>query len=447
MREGQKRLLALGMALLLLAFCGCGARPTRETAAETPVPTAPPQPEPPVQEAAALSGKSKVTTAYFGTVCSMVVFDDFSDPAAERRFQAVWQELKALLAEIENAVSVSIESSDIARFNALPCGESLEIGEHTARILQTAQRAWADTGGLYDPCVFPLVDLWGFSPRFSEIGSDEPLSETYPPEESYIRAFAELADLSGIRLSGGGDAPWRLEKMIPAVTVDGRTWEAQLDLGGIAKGYAAEACTSLMRERGYEYGYFSCGGSSLSLLSGREGEDNEFLLGMKKPRGLDGGDISYITVPAARCGLSTSGDYDHCRLVDGIRYCHILSPATGWPANTPAADGRQRGIATATVIGEDAAYTDCLSTALCLMAPPEALAYINEKMEGYRVALVFYDSQDGRCEVVTNLPAGSFSIDDESYRLAGRVDEEGRLRYTGEIFADLFADDPPGAAP
>ena len=163
---------------------------------------------------------------------------------------------------------------------------------------------------------------------------------------------------------------------------------------------------------------------------------------MKKPRGLSGGDISYITVPAARCGLSTSGDYDHCRIVDGVRYCHIIDPAGGWPANTPAADGRQRGIATATVIGEDAAYTDCLSTALCLMGPREALTYIREKLDGYGVVLVFFDTAAERCEVVTNLPTGSFTIDDEAYVLASRIDEAGELRYTGTIFAELFADGP-----
>ena len=439
--RGRKKLLALWLALLLL-FCGCAGRPAQTESAVAPE-SAPVRTEPPAIES--LSGKSKVSSAYFGTICSMVVFDDFSDPAAEQRFQSVWRELKELLAEIENAVSVSIGSSDIARFNALSCGESIEIGAHTANILQIAQRAYADTGGLYDPCVFPLVDLWGFSPRFGEVASAEPLSESYPPEEAYIRAFAELADFSGVHLSGGGEDPWRLEKAIPAVTVHGKSYEAQLDLGGIAKGYAADACAALMRERGYEYGYFSCGGSSLSLLSGREGEAREFLLGMKKPRGLSGGDISYITVPAARCGLSTSGDYDHCRIADGVRYCHILSPATGRPANTPAAASGQRGIATATVIGENAAYTDCLSTALCLMGPKAALAFINEKLDGYGVALVFYDTAAERCEVVTNLPAGSYTIDDESYRLAGEIDEQGQLRYTGQIFAELFADTPEGA--
>ncbi len=444
MRERRKQLVALWMALLLLISCGCGAGPTQTVPDSTPEPT-PQQTEPPAA-APELSGKSKVTTAYFGTVCSMVVFDDFSDPEAERRFETVWRAVKELLTEIENAVSVSVESSDIARFNALSCGESVEIGEHTANILQIAKRAFADSGGLYDPSVFPLVDLWGFSPRFGEIGSAEPLSELYPPGEEYIRAFAALADFSGIRLTGGGERQWKLEKAVPAVTVGGRRFEAQLDLGGIAKGYAADACTRIMREHGYEYGYFSCGGSSLSLLSGREGEEDIFLLGMKKPRGLIGGDISYITVPAARCGLSTSGDYDHCRIVDGVRYCHILDPGSGWPANTPAAAGRQRGIATATVIGENAAYTDCLSTALCLMAPREALAFINERLGGYRVALVFYDTADERCEIVTNLPEGSFTIDDESYLPASRVDEQGQIRYTGRIFADLFADEEaPGA--
>lgn len=438
MRERKKQLLALWIALLLLLSCACGSSSTPEEPDNTPEST-PQQTEPP-EAMTEWSGKSKVTTAHFGTVCSLVVFDDFSDPAAESRFERAWRDVKELLSEIENAVSVSIESSDIARFNALVCGESIEIGEHTANILQIAKRAFADTDGLYDPSVFPLVDLWGFSPRFSEIGSGEAISGSYPPEEEYIDAFAALADFSGIRLSGGGELPWRLEKAIPAVSVNGRRYEAQLDLGGIAKGYAADACARIMREQGYEYGYFSCGGSSLSLLSGRESEEHIFRLGMKKPRGLTGGDISYITVPAARCGLSTSGDYDHCRIMDGTRYCHILDPDSGWPANTPAAEGSQRGIATATVIGENAAYTDCLSTALCLMTPPEALAFINDRLEDYQVVLVFYDTAAERCEIVTNLPEGSYTVDDESYLPASRMDEQGMIRYTGQIFADLFAD-------
>ena len=156
MRERKRQLLALWMALLLLISCGCGAGPTQTVPDSTPEPTTQ-QSEPP-EDAPELSGKSKVTTAYFGTVCSMFVFDDFSDPEAERRFETVWRAVKELLAEIENAVSVSIGSSDIARFNALSCGESIEIGEHTANILQIAKRAFADTGGLYDPSVFPLVE-------------------------------------------------------------------------------------------------------------------------------------------------------------------------------------------------------------------------------------------------------------------------------------------------
>ena len=53
---------------------------------------------------AKLTGKTKLTTDFFGTVSAMYVWDDFSDPAAERRFQSVWEEAKELLNEIENVM-------------------------------------------------------------------------------------------------------------------------------------------------------------------------------------------------------------------------------------------------------------------------------------------------------------------------------------------------------
>lgn len=391
------------------------------------------------KEEKSLSGKTKLTTDFFGTVSAMYVWDDFSDPTVERRFQAVWDEAKAMLTEIENAVSVSRENSDIARFNRLREGESVEISEHTAKLIRTAKTVYGKTGGLYDPSVFPLVDLWGFSPRFSGVegASEKPLSQTYPPEDEYREAFAQLADFSGVELSGGDGETWTLTKRIPAVTVYGQQFDAQLDLGGIAKGYAADSVTALMAERGIKYGYFNCGGSSLSLMQGRPTDGDCFFLGVRKPRGEPGDNINYMTVPVANCALSTSGDYDHCRLVDGVRWCHIIDPNTGWPANTPAVEGRQRGIATATVIGPDAAYADCVSTALCLMQPADALAFVNRELRDCKVVFVLFESGEDTYEVITNMLPEDYSIDDTAYHVTSEV-RDGETIYTGVRFADLF---------
>ena len=427
----MKRRICFCFLCFLLLLCACGHPPSART---EPVESA----EPAIQEESTrpvLSGKSKVTMSFFGTVCAMYVWDDFSVPEADRRFQAVWNEAKELLTEIECAVSVSKAGSDIERFNSLQEGESVEISEHTARIIRIAKKAYEETDGLYDPSVFPLVDLWGFSPRFSGVeGVKElPLSETYPPEEDYIEAFAALADFSKIELSENEDGTFRLTKNIPSVTVRGKRYEAQLDLGGIAKGYAADEVTKLMEQHGYVYGYFSCGGSSLSLLRGREEDGGLYYLGMRKPRGDSAGEINYITVPAAECGLSTSGDYDHCRIQDGIRYCHIIDPRTGWPANTPAEDGRQSGIATATVIGKDAAYTDCISTALCLMEPDKAITYLNSHLADCLVTMVFYDNREEFFEIITNLQPDQYTVEDEAYRPAC-TEKNGQIQYIGTLF-------------
>ena len=58
-------------------------------------------------------------------------------------------------------------SSDISRFNQLSFGEEIAVSNYTADMLSAAFYAYEKTGGLYNPCVYPLVDLWGFSYRFN----------------------------------------------------------------------------------------------------------------------------------------------------------------------------------------------------------------------------------------------------------------------------------------
>ena len=78
----------------------------------------------------------------------------------------------------------------------------------------------------------------------------------------------------------------------------------------------------------------------------------------------------------------TSGGYERFYTVDGERYHHIIDPETLYPA--------QRMLS-ATVICDDGALADCLSTALLLMEPEEALEFA--RSQGARAILVTLDGQ------------------------------------------------------
>lgn len=372
--------------------------------------------------------ESQTFTQYFGTASILLVYDDFSAPGALVRWNGLCQAVDAELRAIDEAVSASIETSDVARFNQLSCGESLAVSPVTAALIEAAQEYYLLTDGLYDPSVAMLTDLWGFSPRFTSYAGPQTAYDRARnadgsfslPDEKYIKAFCHLADFSRIELTGDEEHGYALHKNIPDITVDGVTYCARIDLGSIAKGYAVDRVLALMREAGYEYGYFNCGRSSMGFLKSNSKRSQQegsvdYLLDIAKPRPGGNDDASFLRIPLHDASTSTSGDVDHCYMVDGVIYCHIINPKTGWPMNTPASADTQSGIALATVIGESAMEADILSTALCLMGTEKAPAFFSERLEGeYDMVLTMYD-EEMNLSYITSLDRSAFHLLDDAY--------------------------------
>ncbi len=390
----------------------------------------------------AYTSRTKVASGYFATVSSLCLFDDFNDPDAVTRYEETWDEVKSLLEEIEQTVSVEIPTSDIARFNALPSGGSVSIQPLTASLLRLAREMYERTSGYYDPTVYPLVDLWGFSPRFTYSSEAvqpydrERENGTLPaPDSAYIEGFLQLVGMEGVELGGSEEEGYVLTKKTPSVEIGGVTYSAKLDLGGIAKGYAVDLVRDLLLEKGYEYGYFSCGTSSIYVLksasaSAKKANDPHFQLNIRSPRETPEGTGDYARLTVMNSSLSSSGDYGHSYELNGQRYCHIIHPFTGYPMNVSDAEPQQ-GVCTVTLMSESAAEDDALTTALCLMGLDAALEYLNEAAQD--IVLVYYRSDSDRYEVVTNLPEERITLLDAAYVLCSERDETGRVRYTGEL--------------
>ena len=389
--------------------------------------------------------KSRQTADYYATVSALFLYDDYSDEGNVARFEETWLEVKALLETVERAASVADPESDIARFNALGYGEHLSISNHTAAILQIARQIYDQTGGLYDPTVYPLVDLWGFSSRFNtnEYAPEEPYDRAYAdgklprPSDRYIRAFAQLVVFSGVELTGDDEGGYTLTKYIEPVAVDGIDYQAQLDLGGIAKGYAADLVAVLLRARGYTYGHFVCGGSSMAMLkcasnAAQENGTLAYELGIRKPRAGRGEDSSFLKLRAADTTLSSSGDYSHNYRCDGVLYCHVIDPRTGYPINMPE-NGVQKGVAAVTVLGENAAYNDAMTTALCVMGGEAAMAYMNAHLRDVPVVIALYSDASDRYDVITNMREEDYRLIDDAYCLTSYRDANGDVVYTGSI--------------
>lgn len=393
----------------------------------------------------ALTNKGKTTNVFFSTETKVSLFDDFTKQENLDKFDRAWNDCKQILSQIENLCSLSVSDSDISKFNELKFGESIVVSETTAKIFQIAKTEFDKSNGLFDPTIYPLVDLWGFSPRFNDFNytpttayDRKRVLDAFPlPDEKYIDAFLQLVDFSNVVLSYDEKIGYTLAKNIPDVTVDGVTYSAKLDFGGIAKGYAVEQMTKILQNYGYEYGYISCGSSSMALMKNYSPttDTERYNLAINKPR--DGANLTspiFAKVKVSDASLSSSGDYEHNYFLDGKNYCHIINPFTGYPVNvSPNSDKLQVGVSTITLIGGSADYDDALTTALLLMPFDELIAYINENLSDRMIVLVIFKENEDTFEVVTNITDDKIDFFDDAYLLSSKL-ENGKVVYTGTYF-------------
>jgi thiamine biosynthesis lipoprotein len=206
------------------------------------------------------------------------------------------------------------------------------------------------TGGLFDVTIYPVMKLWGFTDGQYQVPSEEELKETL-----------SLVDASRIRIEG-----------------DEVTLQAgqQIDLGGIAKGYASAVVMDVFREYGISSGIVSLGGN-VQVLN-RKTDGSCWRIGIRDPQS-ETGDI-LATVEAENEAVITSGGYERYFEQDGNTYIHIIDPRTGYPV--------EGDLASVTIISEDGMLADALSTSLYIMGFDGAVTYWKSYRETFDMVLV-----------------------------------------------------------
>ena len=274
--------------------------------------------------------------------------------------RACVDEAVSLIHALEARLSVTAEDSDIARLNRSGGGEA---AADTMALLKRALELCKLTGGALDVTVYPLVRAWGFT-----------TGEYRVPEDALLAELITKVDYAAVQL-------------------DGRTVRlpegALLDLGAVAKGWAADRITELWRGAGVKSGLINLGGNVQAL--GGKPDGSAWRVGIRDPFSED--ILGAVSVRDA--AVVTSGGYQRYFEQDGVRYCHIIDPETGRPADS--------GLASVTVIGAEGVLCDGLSTALYVMGREEAVRLWREN-EGFDLVLV---TEDGEV-IITEGIEGSF---------------------------------------
>ncbi|MEJ2360589.1 MAG: FAD:protein FMN transferase [Gammaproteobacteria bacterium] len=202
-------------------------------------------------------------------------------------------------------------------------------------LVRKAQRLAKESQGLFNPAIGNLVQLWGFHADFPPQGP--------PPApgaiQKLVRQHPRMQDIS---ISG-----IRMDNTNPAV---------RLDLSGIAKGYVLDFVMTRLQAEGVHDAMIDANGD-LKVL-GQHG-NRPWHIGIRDPRG--NGIIASLDARDGE-GVFTSGDYENYYDYDGKRYCNIIDPRTGYPAD------KTRSV---TVINRDGALADAAATALFVAGPKQ----------------------------------------------------------------------------
>jgi thiamine biosynthesis lipoprotein len=246
------------------------------------------------------------------------------------------------LFEVNKSMSTYIKDSEISVFNAdLSIEKKHYISPDFFYVMAVADNLYHLTNGAWDGTVKPLVDLWGF-------GIHEQKNKI--PDKNKISEILDTIGFDKIEISDKG----YLKKKIHSIT---------LDLASIAKGYAVDRVSDLIRSNGISDFLVEIGGEVYA--SGLSGKGKPWIVGINTPLKDAPPDSVYARVALQDKAMATSGDYRNFFEIDGVRYSHIIDPKTGNPV--------KNNVVSASVISSSCTFADGLATALMVLGQKKGI--------------------------------------------------------------------------
>ncbi len=261
--------------------------------------------------------------------------------------RAAFAEMKRL----ELLLSTWHADSDISKVNAVAGEAAVSVAPETFEVLEAAVRFGKSTEGKFDVTFGALSGLWKF-----DHDQDDRI-----PKQADVDRQKRLVDYRKIILSSK-DRRVKLAKK-----------GMKLHLGGIGKGYAVDKAVALLRGLGLENFMVQFGGDM--YVAGRRG-DRPWRVGIRDPRGPP--DDYFARAEVTDASFSTSGDYERSFVADGVRYHHVLDPATGRPAMATRS---------VTVMAPDALTAEGISKGVFILGPEKGLV-LADSVPGVGVVIV-----------------------------------------------------------
>ena len=235
----------------------------------------------------------------FGTMVDITIYGESEEDA-----QAISNDIIRQFQDLHNRLHSWRPSEVTALNHAYKRGKvPTRISADVADMIAEATDLSIKSKGLFNPAIGELIHQWGFQ------------KDEFKPAKIDPKRIAELVKAD--------------PQMVDIVVENGKSYSTnptvQLDLGGYAKGYALDQALLILRRQGVRNALVNIGGNIIAL--GQHGTQ-PWRVGIQHPR--KPGAIATLDLPSG-WAIGTSGDYQRYFELKGIRYCHIINPATGYP--------------------------------------------------------------------------------------------------------------------
>jgi len=341
----RKKLIAIIMAIVLpIGLIGC----TKEQKSES-------------------IGRTEVI---MGTVVKVTLYDGGSDEILDKVFERI--------AEIENLVSINKEGTELDELNENAGIKGVKVSDTSYDIIKRGLYYSKLSNGGYDITIGPLVKLWSIG-----------LPEAKVPTQEEIDKTIKNIDYSKVKINPDTKEVFLSEKGI------------MLDLGSIAKGYAADEIVKILREEGVKQAIVDIGGNIYAM--GLKNGDTDWKIGIQNPFDDRGNVLGSVEISDKT--VVTSGVYERFIEKDGVKYHHILNPDTGYPYETD--------IVAVSIIADKSIDADALSTLIFTKGLDEGLSFV-EKLDAIDAVFITNEKK----VYITEGLRSNFKVTDESFKLS-----------------------------
>jgi len=297
------------------------------------------------------------TNFILGTTVEISMYDQKDKTIIDKAFDRV--------SEIERKMTINnAEISEIIALNNASGNSEVKLSPDTLFVLEKGMEYSKLSRGKFDITIGPVVKLWNIGTEYAAI-----------PEKDKLMEAVKLVGYENLRLNRESQSA-RLEKA-----------GMKVDLGAIAKGYAADEAARILKENGVEHASINLGGNVMTVGGNPDG--NPWNIGVQDPFNPRGN--YFGIVPAKDQTVVTSGIYEKYFEENGKRYHHILDPFTGYPV--------ENNLCSVSIIADKSIDGDGLSTTALLFGLEDGMKLI----EGLKNVEAVFVTSDKKVYVSSGL--------------------------------------------